>query len=404
VRRAAVPIAFLASFSLITPIGVIVTPSPLPQAPLGAAARPLFRVAAVSAPPETAIRRVATARPAARAARVLMQAAGSTPQALAFTTPGGSTIARQYGVPLESRAEVNRLTVKSVVRIGSPPITVRSEPIRTAAVLAAVTQDAQARAKTTAPSAEILRQGVQAAPRTAKPAPQAAKAAGQPAAQTPASATADPEGKTQAASAVTHVVAAGQTLWKIASTYGVRVDDILAENGLRESAIIKPGQRLTIPTRGQQSRQSVVPRVRPGNRPPDDALMVDASVLQRSGPFLWPTRGVITSRFGWRRYRRHHAGMDLASPLGTPIYATREGVVTFSGWRNGYGKVIYIDHAGALETIYGHASALLVAVNQRVKRGQMIARVGCTGACTGSHVHFEVRINGTATDPLKYLR
>jgi len=112
---------------------------------------------------------------------------------------------------------------------------------------------------------------------------------------------------------------------------------------------------------------------------------------------------VLTSRFGWR-YRRHHDGIDLAAPHGTPIYAARAGRVVFAGWYYGYGRTVILDHGNGLQTLYGHASSLLVREGQQVERGQLIARVGCTGSCTGSHLHFEVRLRGRAVNPLGYLR
>ncbi|HET8679475.1 MAG TPA: LysM peptidoglycan-binding domain-containing M23 family metallopeptidase, partial [bacterium] len=200
--------------------------------------------------------------------------------------------------------------------------------------------------------------------------------------------------------------------------YGASVEDVLARNGLREGDPIKPGQRLVIVTRPSAStprhpETAVAPARRGAD--PDAPVLEPGKAEARKGTkppaqigpdrtFLWPTRGIITSRFGWRRYQRHHGGVDLASPHGTPIYATRDGVVSFAGWRNGYGQVVYIDHGAGLTTIYGHASELLVAAGKKVKRGEMIARVGCTGWCTGAHLHFEVRINDVAVNPLQYLR
>ncbi|MDR7597389.1 MAG: M23 family metallopeptidase, partial [Armatimonadota bacterium] len=118
--------------------------------------------------------------------------------------------------------------------------------------------------------------------------------------------------------------------------------------------------------------------------------------------YLWPARGVVTSRFG-TRWRRHHTGVDIAAPRGTPIHAARDGRVVRAGWYGGYGLVVVLDHGDGMETWYGHASAVLVRVGQQVDRGQVIGRVGCTGACTGPHVHFEVRVRGQPVNPLRYL-
>jgi murein DD-endopeptidase MepM/ murein hydrolase activator NlpD len=117
---------------------------------------------------------------------------------------------------------------------------------------------------------------------------------------------------------------------------------------------------------------------------------------------IWPTRGTITSNFG-RRWGRLHKGIDIANRKGTPIYAADSGVVTFSGRSGGYGNLVKISHGGLL-TYYGHLSSRSVSVGQNVKRGQLIGYMGSTGNSTGSHLHFEVRVNGTAVNPRRYLK
>ena len=100
-----------------------------------------------------------------------------------------------------------------------------------------------------------------------------------------------------------------------------------------------------------------------------------------------------------------HAGIDLAGPIGTPIYATADGVVTDAGYNNGgYGNLVKIDHGRGIETRYGHLSAILVSPGQRVTRGQQIARMGSTGRSTGSHLHYEVRIDGRAVNPIPFMK
>lgn len=119
--------------------------------------------------------------------------------------------------------------------------------------------------------------------------------------------------------------------------------------------------------------------------------------------FGWPSRGVVTSRFGFRG-RRHHHGIDIAAPTGTPIYAVQDGRVRFASRQGGYGLLVILDHGNGLTTWYGHASRLLVKAGERVRRGQMIAAVGTTGDVTGPNVHFEVRRNGVPLDPLPFLQ
>jgi murein DD-endopeptidase MepM/ murein hydrolase activator NlpD len=116
-----------------------------------------------------------------------------------------------------------------------------------------------------------------------------------------------------------------------------------------------------------------------------------------------PARGRISSRFG-QRWGRLHAGVDIAAPTGTPIYAAKDGRVSYSGYRGGYGKLVEINHGNGLVTRYGHCSKLLVSSGKRVKKGQLIALVGNTGNSKGPHLHFEVRINGKPVDPLKWLK
>lgn len=123
--------------------------------------------------------------------------------------------------------------------------------------------------------------------------------------------------------------------------------------------------------------------------------------LVGSGKFQWPTNGSITSKFASRG--GSHKGLDIAAPRGTHIYAADAGTVIHSGWYYGYGYLVKIDHGNGYETYYGHCSALHVKAGQTVKRGQHIANVGSTGNSTGNHVHFEVRLNGTAKNPLNYL-
>jgi murein DD-endopeptidase MepM/ murein hydrolase activator NlpD len=116
---------------------------------------------------------------------------------------------------------------------------------------------------------------------------------------------------------------------------------------------------------------------------------------------IWPVSGPITSGFGWR-WGRMHEGIDIGAACGTPIHAAASGTVVFSGWMDGYGNFVIIDHGNGLATAYGHQSAIYVS-GGHVSQGQVIGAVGSTGHSTGCHLHFEVRVNGTPVDPLNYL-
>ncbi len=113
----------------------------------------------------------------------------------------------------------------------------------------------------------------------------------------------------------------------------------------------------------------------------------------------------VTSPYGYRTLggREFHPGIDLAAPYGTPIYATGTGVVVYSGWKNGYGNFVEIDHGNGYITRYGHSSRLLVSVGEQIKKNQEIAMIGCTGRCTGPHLHYEVLLNGQRQNPATYL-
>lgn len=127
------------------------------------------------------------------------------------------------------------------------------------------------------------------------------------------------------------------------------------------------------------------------------------------GQLLWPANGPVTSPFGYRTHpifggTRLHSGIDIGAPYGAPVIAADGGTVVFAGVMSGYGNAIVVDHGGGLATTYNHLSAFGVSDGQRVGRGQYVAAVGCTGYCTGPHLHFEVRVNGTPVDPMPYLR
>lgn len=116
----------------------------------------------------------------------------------------------------------------------------------------------------------------------------------------------------------------------------------------------------------------------------------------------WPVAGQITSKFGPRR-GSFHDGLDISAPLGTPILAAANGEVIYSGALRGYGNLVILRHRGGYATIYAHTQKNLVREGEAVRRGQVIARVGQTGRASGPHLHFEVRKDNLAQNPLRYL-
>ncbi len=121
-----------------------------------------------------------------------------------------------------------------------------------------------------------------------------------------------------------------------------------------------------------------------------------------AGGWAWPARGTVTSGFGYR-WGRLHAGVDIAAPIGTPIYAAKGGVVSYAGVMGGYGNIIVVDHGNGMTTRYAHQNQLGASVGQTVRAGQQIGQVGNTGNSTGPHLHFEVRTNDSPHDPMGYL-
>jgi len=235
-----------------------------------------------------------------------------------------------------------------------------------------------------------------------------------------------------------HEVRPGESLWTISRAYGVDVDSIHSANQLRTGAKIQPGQRLRVP-----DRKGILHVVRRNDTIEDialrykvpiekivqannianpnrirvkqelylpDATPPTASARSRSrgASYAMPAKGRLSSRFGHRKHpisgrRTMHAGVDIACGAGGTIVAARPGRVTHAGRMGGYGKLVVIDHGNGIETRYAHCSRILVRVGQRVNQRQKLALAGATGYAKGPHLHFEVRRNGTAIDPLTVL-
>jgi murein DD-endopeptidase MepM/ murein hydrolase activator NlpD len=135
--------------------------------------------------------------------------------------------------------------------------------------------------------------------------------------------------------------------------------------------------------------------------PPSVSYSSSSDSTPSASGFVWPVGGPVVSPFGWR-WGRMHEGIDIAAGYGVPIAAAAAGVVIYAGWMGGYGNLIIVDHGGGIATAYAHQSSFAVGGGS-VSQGQTIGYIGCTGHCFGPHLHFEVRLNGSAVDPLGYL-
>ena len=188
--------------------------------------------------------------------------------------------------------------------------------------------------------------------------------------------------------ATTVTVVPGDSLWKIARRYNTTVAALMATNNLSSDRLVA-GQLLRVLAGSELVRARA-----------QDPVPTNSNVM------VWPLNGPITSKFGYRQLRiggsNWHTGLDIDGVTGDPIRAATSGTVEFVGRRGGYGKLVIVKN-GNTEYYYGHTSAILVNSGEGVTAGQVIARVGNTGRSTGSHLHFEIRVNGKPIDPLPVL-
>ena len=143
------------------------------------------------------------------------------------------------------------------------------------------------------------------------------------------------------------------------------------------------------------------------------ANSTDVNIQYTGGEMLWPVAisgTAITSTYGVREHPiqgvvKEHTGIDIGNtPMGSPVVAAADGIVTYAGWLGGYGNCVMINHGDGVVTLYGHGNKILTELNKEVKQGDVIMEVGSTGNSTGPHLHFEVRVNGTITNPLNYVK
>ena len=193
-----------------------------------------------------------------------------------------------------------------------------------------------------------------------------------------------------------HVVKPGENLFRIGKAYDTTSDELARANGIRDPRQITVGQRIFIPGATRQVPAEIVtPR---DGAAPRSMAQTDGE----AGTFVWPVSGALNSGFG-PRGSSFHDGVDIAAPEGTPIRAVEHGEVIYSDQLRGYGNMVIVRHEGGIVSVYAHNQMNLVRDGQQVARGEIIARVGSTGRVTGPHLHFEIRKNNLAQDPMLYL-
>lgn len=178
------------------------------------------------------------------------------------------------------------------------------------------------------------------------------------------------------------------------------------ETQVRELEAQSAAIEATLRRRAEEQRAAAAAAAAAG---PASAAAPTAAAVPGAGGLVNPVPGApITSPFGYRVHpiygdSRLHTGIDIGASEGTPIRASGGGVVVSAGWISGYGNATIVDHGGGLATLYAHQSSMAVSAGQQVSQGQVIGRVGCTGSCTGPHLHFEVRVNGAPVNPMSYI-
>ena len=195
-----------------------------------------------------------------------------------------------------------------------------------------------------------------------------------------------------------HRVERGESLYRIAKAYGVTPEELARVNGIRDTGRIEVGQVIVVPRARRALPVGVItPESARGDRPAPPELPRGPS------PFVWPVEaGVVTSPFG-PRGDTHHDGIDIGSREGAPVRATRAGRVLYSDHLRGYGNLIIVAHDDGYATVYAHNRENRVRPGAEVRQGEVIALVGQSGKTSGPNLHFEVRKDNIARNPLFYL-
>jgi lipoprotein NlpD len=192
---------------------------------------------------------------------------------------------------------------------------------------------------------------------------------------------------------VYHSVNRGETLWRIAKTYGVNLQALAELNNIDDVAKIKAGQKIFIPGASQTKRLAATSQPPPRETP---------KIVKDKGGFIWPIRGKVVSKFGVVSGLQYE-GIEIAAPLGTPVKASRDGEVVYAGSLKGYGNLLIVKHYNQYNTVYAYNQKNLVSTGRRVKKGDTIAKVGNTGRSSDPRLHFQIRQKNQARNPLFFL-
>jgi murein DD-endopeptidase MepM/ murein hydrolase activator NlpD len=199
---------------------------------------------------------------------------------------------------------------------------------------------------------------------------------------------------------IRHRVEPGETLYRIGLAYGVSHQELARANGIGNADRIEVGQLLVIPdAKRAVPVRLVTPERARGDRPAPPDVPSGAGTV----PFLWPVEGGrLASAFG-PRDASHHDGIDISAPVGTPVRAARDGRVLYSDTLRGYGNLIIIEHDGGWATVYAHNRENRADLGDVVRQGEQIATVGETGKTSGPNLHFEIRKDNIARNPIYFL-
>ena len=199
-----------------------------------------------------------------------------------------------------------------------------------------------------------------------------------------------------------HVVRPGENLWRISRHYGVTVDAIRRANRVRDVSELQVGQQLRIPGVEKAQPSAALAQGPDAPHAPPRKGARALALKEADLRFDWPVAGKVSSGFGWRSGRRHE-GIDIPAKKGTSVRAAEAGRVIYSGTLGDYGRVVIVKHAGRYSTVYAHNHRNAVRKGQFIEKGDVVCTVGRTGNARGTHLHFEVRRDRVAHDPLRYL-